>query len=284
MNSSIPLHEAQTLAKTHYENFPVSPFFLPKKLRQPIALIYAFARRADDLADEGHASDEQRLEALNYMREQLPHGSASSRSPFFTELNAMIEEHELPVQCFHDLLDAFSQDVVKDTYQTFDEVLAYCQKSANPVGRLILHLTHEACEQNLKDSDAMCTALQLINFLQDWYQDWVERGRIYIPQEDIQHHHVCFDSLNPSNHSAQLKALLDVQWHRCYQLLAQGFPLSQRLRGRIGFEIRLTAQGGWHVLKRLRNRPNLFERPTLTFKDWVSMTFHAGFKSQNLAR
>lgn len=272
--------EAKKLAKDHYENFPVAPFFLPKQLRNPIALIYAFARRADDLADEGLASDEERLQALENLRAQLPGGQATNITPFFQSLNAMIDQQNLPVQYFHDLLDAFSLDVSKKTYETFDEILAYCRQSANPVGRLILHLTHEACEQNLDDSDAICTALQLINFLQDWYQDWTERKRIYIPQSDLRRFEVSFEQLNPSLYSDQLKALLDEQWQRCYTHLIKGFDLGNRLAGRIGFDIRLTIQGGWHMLKRLENRPCLFERPTLTKRDWLSMMMHAGFKTK----
>ncbi|HEY0269177.1 MAG TPA: squalene/phytoene synthase family protein, partial [Methyloradius sp.] len=172
MNSATPAKQDATqaslaLASTHYENFPVASILLPMRLRKPIGLIYAFARQADDFADEGDLTPEQRLELLNGFKlelDKISHNQATD-SALFTALNAMIKQHNLPLVPFYDLLDAFSQDVVKSRYENFGEVMDYCRRSANPVGRLLLHLYGYATPRNIGLSDAICSALQIINFL-----------------------------------------------------------------------------------------------------------------------
>jgi len=157
----VTLEDAKDLAHQHYENFPVAPFFLPKAIRTPIALIYAFARHADDIADEGDDTAEQRLEKLNWMHQQLPDRLPSAtKSVFFKNLNKMIESHQLPCQLFHDLLTAFEQDCIKTRYLDFNEVLDYCKRSANPIGRLLLHLTQYDTPKNLMDSDTILKKLK----------------------------------------------------------------------------------------------------------------------------
>ena len=269
--------QAKNLAATHYENFPVAPFFLPKKLRTPIALIYAFARTADDIADEGDLSAQQRQQLLDDMHQQLPDRHPKTLTPFFEQLNAMIEQHHLPVPLFHDLLLAFSQDLYQKTYETFEELLGYCQKSANPIGRLLLHLTHQATEQNLLESDCICSGLQIINFLQDLGDDLKQRQRLYIPLEDLKTFNLSQEELFHQRSSLALNRCLEAQWERVYQMMQKGKPLGKRLKGRFGFEIRLTVQGGLALLHKIKKRSSPYDRPTLKAYDWPMMVLRALF-------
>ncbi len=170
----------------HYENFPVASILMPRRLRTPVAAIYHFARAADDIADEGDLPDKERLRRLDEFRNELNRLAAGDTPllPLFINLSAEIRAHDLPLQPFHDLLDAFSQDVVKKRYADYDELLDYCRRSANPVGNLLLHLYQAAAPVNIACSDAICTALQLINFWQDLAKDFAI-GRIYLPQDDL---------------------------------------------------------------------------------------------------
>src|SRR5687767_6079600 len=161
------------MAVGHYENFPVASLLLPAPLREPIEIIYRFARSADDFADEGSDPPELRLRKLNNYRAQL----AAPSEPLLRDVAKIIREHELPVALFADLLDAFSQDVTKKRYADYAELLDYCRRSANPVGRLLLHLFKRTSDSNLRHSDAICSALQLINFWQDVHVDYVKDGR-----------------------------------------------------------------------------------------------------------
>ncbi|MGH8679283.1 MAG: squalene synthase HpnC, partial [Burkholderiales bacterium] len=171
----------------HYENFPVASVLLPKRLRRPVQLIYAFARSADDFADEGELAGETRLSLLRqYVREldAIEHNSPPQQ-PLFAELAPMIRAHRLPLQLFRDLLSAFSQDVTKNRYASFGEVMDYCRRSANPIGRLLLHLYGADEPRNLALSDGICSSLQLINFLQDVEIDY-HKNRVYLPQDEMQ--------------------------------------------------------------------------------------------------
>ena len=195
MNVTQPLQAIQNtsleLANSHYENFPVASVFLPQHLREPIGLIYSFARQADDYADEGDLTIEQRLALLNGFREELKLLQAYIRpqSAFFSNLGAMIKARKLPYEPFYDLLDAFSQDVTQTRYSDYDEVLDYCARSANPIGRLLLHLYGQSNIVNIQHSDNICSALQLINFLQDVAIDFKKndgKQRIYLCQDELQ--------------------------------------------------------------------------------------------------
>src|SRR5574343_1457192 len=170
----------------HYENFPVASLLVPSGLRRPIEAIYRFARSADDIADEGDASAAERLAGLAASRAELDciEAGTPARTPLFADLARVIAAHALPVQLFRDLLDAFAQDVVKKRYADYPELLDYCRRSANPVGRLVLHLFGRIGAAQLEQSDGICTALQLINFWQDVAIDW-QKGRVYLPQDDL---------------------------------------------------------------------------------------------------
>ncbi len=270
----------QQMARNHYENFPVASRLLPGRLRQPIAVIYAFARTADDFADEGDLNAAQRIAALDNMRIQLlglEHGEISD-DPIFQALAWVIQEHQLPVDLFLDLLSAFTQDVSKTRYADFGEVVDYCRRSANPVGRLLLHLHKQDNPRNLAYSDGICSALQLINFLQDLNQDAIENDRIYIPRDELEKFRVTEDHLRNKVSDGAMRQLLNFQIERAEKILRAGAPLGKALTGRFGFEIRMTILGGSRILSALKRQDNCFTRPRLSTSDWLWMTWHALIK------
>jgi squalene synthase HpnC len=256
----------------HYENFPVASLLVPAPLRRPIEVIYRFARSADDIADEGEATPEARLAGLAAYGAELDRIAAGQapETPLFADLAVVIAAHGLPLQLFRDLLDAFAQDVVKTRYADFPELLNYCRRSANPVGRLVLHLVGRTGPQQLERSDCICTALQLINFWQDIAVDW-KKGRIYLPQADLPRFRIGEDDIAAGRWSANWAALMDFQTDRAAALMRRGAPLVHDLPGRIGWEIRLTVHGGLRILERLRRvRGDVFrERPVLGPWDWA---------------
>ena len=266
--------ECLTMAKSHYENFPVASRLLPKQLRQPIAVIYAFARRADDFADEGDLSKEERLAALNDFSDKLDlieQNKAVDDSTFIA-LADVIEQHQLPISLFHDLLTAFKMDVTKTRYANFGEVMEYCRYSANPVGRLLLHLNKETSPKNLGYSDAICSALQLTNFLQDISQDIDESDRIYLPQDEMQQFGVTEDDIRNKLTNPATRRLIEFQIRRTVKLMQAGAPLGKVLKGRMGLELRMTIMGGSRILYRLNQQyDDVFSRPRLNKWDivWV---------------
>jgi phytoene synthase len=264
------------MAVDHYENFPVASFLLPKHLRHAVEVIYHFARQADDFADEGDMPDDARLALLNGFRTELNRIAAKEQvlTPLFKDLAKVIEQHQIPLQLFHDLLDAFSQDVVKKRYTNFDELLDYCRRSANPVGRILLHLYDEATPQNLIYSDAICTSLQLINFWQDIKKDYAIK-RVYLPQDEIARFGVTEIQIAEGTTNAAWQGLLAFQVQRARDLMNSGKPLGTILTGRIGLEMRLIIAGGLRILSKLDNaRYDMFNRrPVLRPLDWVIMLF-----------
>lgn len=262
------------MAVDHYENFPVASILLPKRLRRAVEIIYHFARQADDFADEGDIPDAERLTKLDEFRAELNRIAARETplTPLFSDLATIVQEHQLPLQLFHDLLDAFSQDVVKKRYANFDELLDYCRRSANPVGRLLLHLYDEATPVNLAYSDAICTSLQLINFWQDVKKDFAI-DRIYLPQDEMAHYGVTEAQIAAGRVDEAWQALLHFQVQRARELMLSGKPLGTILTGRIGLEMRLIIAGGLRILAKLDGvHYDMFNRrPVLRAFDWVIM-------------
>lgn len=256
----------------HYENFPVASFLVPASLRWPIEVIYRFARSADDIADEGDASAEERLAGLAAYQAELDRIEAGQtpETPLFVDLVGIIAAHQLPIQLFRDLLDAFAQDVVKKRYADFTEVLDYCRRSANPVGRLVLHLFGRIEPHQLEQSDAICSALQLANFWQDIAIDW-KKDRVYLPQCDLPRFGVSEDDIAEQRWSENWEKLIDFQVGRTRQMMLFGAPLVHDLPGRMGWEIRLTVQGGLRILERTQQvRGDIFRhRPKLGLWDWL---------------
>ncbi|MBV8666153.1 MAG: squalene synthase HpnC [Burkholderiaceae bacterium] len=262
----------------HYENFPVASILLPARLRPAVAAIYRFARSADDLADEGEATPAQRLEALTTFEEGLRaiEAGKSATTPLFQALAEVVHQYGLPLQPFHDLLSAFKQDVVTKRYASFEGLLDYCRRSANPVGALMLHLYGAATPDNLRASDAICSALQLINFWQDVAVDW-EKARIYLPQEDMARFAVTEAQLARAEVDAAFRALMQFQIARARSMMAGGVPLALRLPGRIGWELRLVVQGGLRILEKIAEADcDVFRRrPVLNKRDYLRMAWRA---------
>ena len=289
-SSNSIVEQSVTLANNHYENFPVGSVFLPKNLRQPISLIYSFARQADDFADEGELSTQQRLALLNDFRDELDllHAYIKPKTAFFSSLGAMIKARKLPYQPFYDLLDAFSQDISKTRYANYDEVLDYCSRSANPIGRLMLHLYTQSSASNIKLSDNICSALQIINFLQDIAIDFKkndDKQRIYMSQEEMATFAISEQHIKAYVEGSKI---IDENWqqfmlfnlNRVKQLLYAGKPLGRILTGRIGFEMRLIIAGGERIIHKIHavNGDVFRHRPTLQHMDWLIIFFKALFR------
>lgn len=262
----------------HYENFPVASLLLPAHLRKAVEIIYAFARSADDLADEGDASPEDRLAALSaYERELDAIGrGASPETRLFIDLSGVIQDYDLPLSAFYDLLSAFKQDVGTLRYASHESLLDYCRRSADPVGRLMLHLYKAASDENLAQSDAICSALQLINFWQDVAIDW-NKQRIYIPQEDLVRFNVSESHISRQIADRHWQALLRFEVERTRTMMLYGAPLALRLPGRIGWELRLVVQGGLRILEKIESvQYDVFRRrPRLEKSDWVRIAWRA---------
>ena len=262
----------------HYENFPVASVLLPAALRHPVSVIYRFARTADDFADEGDLQPHQRLALLAGYRAELRRLEAgrSPESHLFRELGEVVAAHRLPLAPFHDLLDAFSQDVAKQRYANFAEVMDYCRRSADPVGRLMLQLYGESDAHNIACSDAICSALQLVNFWQDVEIDF-RKNRVYLPQEDMARFGVSEDQIAACDASGGWWNLMRFQIERARSMMLAGAPLAKQLPGRIGLEIRTVVQGGLRILEKLDEaRGDMFRhRPVLRAWDWPLMLTRA---------
>ena len=287
VNQPQPLQNASTTAEavTHYENFPVASLLCPPRLRQPIAAIYGFARTADDLADEGDVLPEVRLRDLGEYRAELQqiaagHPPCPRWEKVFAPLQVQIRKHALPVQLLDDLLDAFIQDIIftRDgcTYANQKELFDYCRRSANPVGRLLLHLYGVSDARSLEQSDAICTALQLINFWQDLSVD-LPRGRHYLTDEDCERFHAPRTAVAGLHRSANTDRLIMHNARVARELMLSGVPLVHTLQGRVGWELRLVVQGGLRILDKVeaQNGASLLTRATLKPWDWVVMLWRA---------
>jgi squalene synthase HpnC len=262
----------------HYENFPVASIILPAPFRQPVAALYRFAREADDLADEGDAPPAVRLAALRQQEAELDRIGRGEipLTPQFRALASVIARHRLPLQPFRDLLSAFSQDVVKTRYADFGELMDYCRRSANPVGRLMLQLFGVTDTRSLARSDGICSSLQLINFLQDVAIDYA-KGRIYLPQDELARFGVTETDIGEAAANARWRALMAFQIDRARRMLQAGAPLARELRGRIGLELRLVVMGGDRILEKLQAvHGDVFRhRPVLKARDWPLLLWRA---------
>ncbi len=262
----------------HYENFPVASILLPRRIRRAVEVIYSFARQADDIADEGDIPDTERLEQLDKFHAELRRieQGKKTQSPLFEALGDVVKKYQLPVQLLHDLLDAFSQDVVKKRYANFDELQDYCSRSANPVGRLLLNLYGAATEKNLQYSDQICTSLQLINFWQDVQKDDA-MARIYLPQDDMARFGVSEAQIAAGRVDDAWLALMKFQLDRARAMMKSGAPLGSILDGRIGLEMRLIIAGGNRILNKIENVDyDIFtKRPVLRPHDWLIMLFNS---------
>jgi squalene synthase HpnC len=272
---ALALESAKSVSVAHYENFPVASRLVPASLRAAVVAIYRFARAADDIADEGTdppAARLAQLDAYATMLDCIERGEVPTAEPF-VELAAAIDRHALPLRPFHDLLSAFRQDVSKPRYASFDEVLDYCTRSANPIGRLLLHLYHAHDAKNLGHADAICTGLQLTNFWQDIALDW-RKGRVYLPGEDLARFGVSEAQIAEARCDERWSQLLEFEVARARALLEAGRPLTRALPLRLGLELKFILAGGLRILSSIDAvRGDIFRRrPQLRRRDWVAVS------------
>jgi len=261
------------MVMNHYENFPVASFLIPKYYRKDIAIVYWFARTADDLADEGNIEPHQRLNELNKFEEEFINSlKGFTRNVNFKILAKTINEKKLSTENFLNLLSAFKQDIDKKRYESFEEVSDYCKRSANPVGRILLELFKVNNEQAIIASDKICTALQLTNFFQDTVIDF-EKGRIYYPQEELKIFSVTEKMFEIKENNPNIKALVKHNVDRTQVLFDEGKNLLKYLSGRFKYEIKWTIAGGEKILDKIRkNDYNVFtKRPKLSKIDFITL-------------
>jgi phytoene synthase len=267
----------ERLARAHYENFPVASWLLPRQMRPHVAAVYAFARAADDFADEGDLPAAARVHLLDGWERRLFHAARASDAPWppgpgepqetpqiFVALRESIRARSLPLRCFEALLGAFRQDVTVTRYRTWDQMMAYCQRSANPVGRLVLRIAGYDNPDLVAASDAMCAALQLTNFWQDLKIDF-DRGRLYLPQDERERHGALERDLAAGHITVEWQRALSTAVARTRLLFDEGRYVCDGVRGRLRYELRATWLGGVRILDRLehvrfdvvRRRPTL---------------------------
>lgn len=281
-SSSIDVKEAfrfcESLVAAHYENFPVASFFLPKSKRKYIASIYAFARTADDYADEPGDTPSDRLEKLSAWEEQLNRcyrGEATN--PVFIALRETVQKFGIPEVLFQRLLNAFIADVTTNRYETFSDVRAYCRNSAEPVGRLVLLVFGYTDESLMLHSDEICTALQLTNFWQDVSVD-LDKDRVYIPLEDLRRFGIDEERLLSRSFSPEIQKAIEFEILRTRELFWEGEPLLGFVGRDLSLELKLTWNGGMKILCKIeRAGCNVFRRPTLSTIDKISILLQSLF-------
>jgi len=268
-----------SLSKQHYENFPVASFLLPKNKRDDIAIVYWFARTADDIADEGQFSANERISALDEFEtnfiDSLQHKYADNK---FKILSDVVVRNNLNPEYFTNLISAFKQDVLKYRYNNFDEVLDYCRRSANPVGRIVLNIFNIFDEDAYRYSDLICTALQLTNFYQDVEIDYA-KGRIYFPLDEMNHFQVTENMFEMKENNHNFSSLLKHSINRTRNFFTEGKNLFQFLKGRIKLEIKWTVAGGEKILSKIeKNNFQIFgKRPKLNKTDFISILLKSLF-------
>ena len=264
------------LATHHYENFQVVSFLLPKRLHQDFYNVYAFCRWADDLGDEiGDTSESLRL--LKWWREELNAMYAGRAShPVFVALAGTAARYSLPVSLFDDLIKAFEQDQVVTRYETWDDLYGYCRNSANPVGRLVLHLCGYSDAERQRLSDATCTALQLANFWQDVAVD-LQKNRVYIPLEVIRSHGYSVEQLFAREFTAAFRGVMVESCGVAQRLFEEGLPLAAMVDRRLAIDLELFSRGGMHILKKIGRQDYnvLARRPVVSKMERVQLLLGA---------
>lgn len=263
----------ERLAKSHYENFPVASFFIPREKRRYVWSVYAFARVADDFADEGDTSPERRLEQLSRWSEYLDDCYESKAChPIFIALGETVRRFSIPKALLTNLLTAFRMDVTQERFGTYDDLLYYCRHSANPVGRLVLQIFENATERNVFLSDKICTALQLTNFWQDVGVD-LQKGRLYIPLEDCSRFGYTEQDAEARVLNERFRELMAFEVDRTKRLFLEGKPLLAESARRLHLELNLTWHGGMRILEKIErlNYGVLHSRPALSLMDKLAI-------------
>ncbi len=286
-SATVTVSEAEAycrrLAQTHYENFPVVSWLLPRELHQHFYNVYAYCRWSDDLSDEID-DDARSLELLDWWLGELRQCySGAATHPVFVALRATVQEFEIPIDPFEDLLSAFQQDQRVREYQTFDELRDYCRRSADPVGRIVLRLCRSYSDQNVAWSDSICTGLQLANFWQDVARD-LDMGRIYLPAEDCTRFGYSRQSLQSRETSPEFLKLMEFQVDRARQFLTDGLPLVEALPGRLQIDIDLFIRGGLRILNHIEQIGYRVWETRPVVKKWELLPLLAGSTLRHLRR
>ncbi|MFA5804367.1 MAG: squalene synthase HpnC [Melioribacteraceae bacterium] len=280
LNLENTYNQALQFTKSHYENFPVVSLFIPHKLRKHIAVVYQFARQADDLADEGEQKSEIRTQNLELYEDAFSKSlEGKFQNDFWFALHNTIQEYNLTPKYFYDLLSAFKQDIFKTRYNSFDEVLNYCERSANPVGRIVLEFFNVRDIESIRYSDAICTALQLTNFYQDVSID-IKKDRIYIPIDEMDRFGVKLNQFELKQNNTNFEQLLKFQVDRTKDYFSIGRNLFPRLPGKLEKQIKVTVLGGEKILEKIEkiNFNVLIHRPKLSKVDYMNILLKALIK------
>ena len=270
MNHYITLKEGK-LTKKHYENFPVATFLFPKKLRDAATILYFFARTADDIADEGKVTKKKRLVALNNYQKNINKikNNSSNLPSLFKDIDRVIKSYSIPLGLFEKFLKAFKQDVVKNNYKNFNELIDYCNNAACPAGQMILTLFQSNSKQNITYSNYICQALALIGITQDIREDYL-KGRIYIPIEEMKKFKLKKSDIKMNNFTDDWELFINYWLSRIELILEKGTPLEIKTHGRLRLQVRIMIAAANLLLKRMKKEKNNFfsSAPKLSRIDW----------------
>ena len=271
MNHYITLEEAK-LTKKHYENFPVATFLFPKKHRDAATILYLFARSADDIADEGNITKKQRLISLNNYQKNINKikNNDTDIPSLFKDIDKIINNYSIPVKLFEKFLKAFKQDVVKNKYKNFNELIDYCNNAACPAGQMILGLFQSNSKENITYSNYICQALALIGITQDIHEDYL-KGRIYIPFEEMKKFNLKESDIKINNFTSDWELFINFWLSRIELILERGIPLETKTRGRLRLQVRIMIAAASLLLKRMKKEKfNSFSSASkLTRIDWA---------------
>ena len=262
--------------KKHYENFTVGSLVLGKDMREVITTLYAFARLGDDIADEGNKSKRDRLEEIKYLKYHLKKIEFNQKinDPYFKILKKIYSKYNIKINNLYRLINAFNKDINHKQYSRFNDLIKYCEDAANPAGELILSLAKKDNKENIRQSNAICTSLALINFAQGVVEDY-EKGRIYFPKDEMKKFNLNVTDIEKRNFSDGWVRYKKYWVHRNYQILKKGLGLGKKIKGRLGIEIQMIEIAAVLLLKRMKkNDCNLFTNPPkITTLDWIFIFF-----------
>tara|TARA_B110000967_G_C18810759_1_gene523462 strand:+ start:42 stop:887 length:846 start_codon:yes stop_codon:yes gene_type:complete len=274
MSYYITLDKARQIKK-HYENFPVATIIFPKKIRESATLLYQFARQCDDIADEGSFSNKSRLLRLKAYKKQILNlkKNTAIRTPLFSDIKKIVDNHKLDHSLFDRFLVAFEQDIIKNNYQSIEELISYCNNAANPAGEMILALFKQNTKKNIIYSNSLCTALALLGMSQDIPEDY-SKGRVYIPKNEIKKFELSLIDIKNKHFSYNWIIYKKFWIQRIEVILQQGKPLEKILKGRLKLQIRILIKAAELLIRRIKNsKCDLFnDPPKLSKLDWVCIT------------
>ena len=262
--------------KKHYENFTVGSLVLGRDLKEAISTLYAFARLGDDIADEGNKSKKDRLKEIKYLKDHLKKIEFNQKinDPYFNILKKIYYKYNININNLYKFINAFNKDINHKQYSRFNDLIEYCEDAANPAGELILSLEKKDTNENIRQSDAICTSLALINFAQGVVEDY-EKGRIYFPEDEMKKFNLNVTDIEKRNFSVEWVRYKKYWVHRNYQILEKGLGLGKKIRGRLGVEIQMIEYAAILLLKRMKKSDcNLFTNPPkITKLDWILIFF-----------